>query len=216
MSIGHSYNFSLFLTFVALYSIFCKVSIMIRFDRMTPSPYIIRKATLSDAEGTAYVHVKGWQTSYVGMIEQAYLDNISYDDRLALRKKVLKAKDMLSLIVTYGGKIIGFADMGPLREKAYNEVFFPSPEDHLKYGEIYAIYLLREHQGKGLGHRLYAECRRWFETQGYHQFVTWGLTDNIRARRFYESEGGEVIGEITIKIGDKDYRESCYVFEIYR
>lgn len=181
---------------------------------LNASPYIIRKATtLSDAEGTAAVHVKGWQTSYVGMIEQAYLDNIDYDQRLELRKKILSSEGTLQLVVTFGEQIIGFADAGPLRPKPYNEQFFPSQEANVRYGEIYAIYLLTEHQGKGLGKKLYQECRCWFKTQDYHQFFTWGLADNIRARRFYESEGGQLIGKITVNIGDKDYREFCYLFK---
>lgn len=62
------------------------------------SPYEIRKATLSNAEGTASVHVKGWQTSYAGIIEQTYLDAmISYDERLELCKKILNSKDITSL-----------------------------------------------------------------------------------------------------------------------
>jgi GNAT superfamily N-acetyltransferase len=103
-----------------------------------------------------------------------------------------------------------------VRPKPYNERFFPSQEENVKYGEIYAIYLLREHQRKGLGKKLYQECRRWFKAQGYHHFVTWGLANNTRARHFYESEGGELIGEITINIGDKDYQEVCYLFPFFK
>ena len=180
---------------------------------MTSSPYHIRKATSSDAEGTAHVHVKGWQTSYAGIIEQAYLDAISYDERLELRKKILNSKDMILLVVTYDNEIIGFADAGPLREKAYNKTFFPAHETYLKYGEIYAIYLLRDHQRKGLGHRLYEECRHWFKKQGYTGFVTWALAHNTRARQFYEGEGGKIEGEIVVTIGTHKYEEYCYVFE---
>jgi len=180
---------------------------------LNSSPYIIREAVPCDAEGTTYVHVKGWQTSYIGIIEQSYLDNISYDQRLELRKKILESKGTLQLVVTFGEQIVGFADSGPLRPKPYNEQFFPSQKENVKYGEIYAIYLLREHQRKGLGKILYQECRQWFKAQDYHHFVTRGLVDNIRARHFYESEGGELIGEVTINIGDKDYKEFCYLFE---
>jgi GNAT superfamily N-acetyltransferase len=183
---------------------------------MSPSSYIIREAVPSDAEGITHVHVKSWQTSYRGIIEQSFLDNISYEERLERRKKILHSKGMLQLVVTFEGEIVGFANAGPLRSEAYNDQFSLSNDEALKRGELYAIYLLSEHQGKHLGHKLYEECRRWFKIKGYHQFLTWGLADNVRARRFYESEGGKVVGEITVKIGDKDYRESCYVFEIYR
>jgi GNAT superfamily N-acetyltransferase len=180
---------------------------------LNASPYIIREAVPSDAEGTAYVHVKAWQTSYGGMIEQSYLDNINYDQRLELRKKILYSEGTLQLIVIFGEQIIGFADAGPLRPQPYNEQFFPSQEANVKYGEIFAIYLLAEHQRKGLGKKLYQECRQWFKAQSYDHFVTWGLANNTRARRFYESEGGELIGETIVNIGGKEYKENCYLFE---
>ncbi|HBG34730.1 MAG TPA: hypothetical protein DER04_00580 [Holosporales bacterium] len=60
----------------------------------------IREAVALDAEGTAYVHVKGWQTSYVRIIEQSYLDHISYVKRLDLRKEVLSSNKGLQLVVT--------------------------------------------------------------------------------------------------------------------
>lgn len=181
---------------------------------MSTSSYEIRKAVLSDAEGIAHVHVKSWQTSYRSIIEQSFLDNISYEQRLKSRKEILKSKDTLQLVVTFEGEIVGFVNAGPLRPEVYNEQLSLSNDEAIKRGEIYAIYLLREHQQKGLGKILYQECRRWFKAQGYPHFVTWGLANNTRARRFYESEGGEMIGEVTIEIGDKNYLEYCYLFTV--
>lgn len=181
---------------------------------MSAASYEIREAVPPDAEGTAYVHVKGWQTSYVGLIEQSYLDNINYDQRLELRKKILHSEGTLQLVVTFGEQIIGFADAGPLRPSPYNERLSLFKDQDVQRGEIYAIYLLVEHQGKGLGRELYQQCRQWFGAHNFQQFVTWGLANNIRARRFYEREGGEIVGERIIDIGDKSYLEYCYLFEI--
>lgn len=40
----------------------------------------IRPATLADAEAIVRVHVTAWQESYKGIIEQSYLDKLSYED----------------------------------------------------------------------------------------------------------------------------------------
>ena len=184
-------------------------------ENVIASGYSIREAVESDAEGSAYVYVKSWQTSYVGIIEQSYLDHISYDQRLQLRKKILQLKDTLQLVVTFGGQIVGFADAGPLRPKPYNEQLSLFKDQDVKRGEIYAIYFLAEHQGKGLGKEFYQQCRRWFGLQDFQQFITWGLADNVRAKCFYEREGGKIIGEVTVHIGDKSYQEHCYLFETY-
>lgn len=183
---------------------------------LTSSSYQVRKAVPSDAEGMAFVHVKSWQTSYQGIIEQSYLDAISYDERLELRKKVLNSKDRLSLVAIYEGKIIGFADAGALRPEPYNEKVRSLQRNNLQYGEIYALYLLQDHQGKGLGHKLYQECRSWFKEQGYTGFIIWGLAHNTRARKFYEKEGGRIVGETIVTIGSKEYAEYCYVFSLSR
>jgi GNAT superfamily N-acetyltransferase len=172
--------------------------------------YEIREAVTSDAEGVAAVHVKSWQTSYAGIIDQSYLDNISYNQRFALRKKILASEGSLQLVVTFDGQIVGFADAGPM--KLYNEQLSLFKDKGVKRGEIYAIYLLEEHKGKGMGRALYQHCKCWFSYHGFQQFITWGLADNMRAKHFYESEGGEIIGEVSIEIGDKSYLEFCYFF----
>lgn len=113
----------------------------------------------------------------------------------------------------FENKIIGFAGFGPIRSESRldQHPFFEDTET--KIGEIYAIYLLEKHKSKGLGKALFHRCRLWFSQHGFDSFVTLVLADNLPARRFYEKEGGNSIGEITITIGDKNYPELCYVFE---
>lgn len=170
------------------------------------SPYSIRQATESDAEGIAFVHVKSWQTSYVGIVDQAFLNNISYDKRLASWKEILKSKKGLRLVALFDGQVVGFVGAGLLRSDPHLNL----KEENI--GEVYAIYLLEEHKGKGLGKALFQECRLWFAQQDIISFVTWVLTENLRAKQFYECEGGTIIAERIQKIGEKDYNESCYVF----
>jgi GNAT superfamily N-acetyltransferase len=79
-------------------------------------------------------------------------------------------------------------------------------------GEIYAIYLLEQHKGKRCGKALFNRCRLWLRQKGFKYFVVLALVDNVHARRFYTNQGGEIIGEVTISIGDKNYQEACYLF----
>lgn len=50
----------------------------------------IRKAELADAKAIAQVHMKGWQESYKGILPADYLANISYEDRLKQRIRLLE------------------------------------------------------------------------------------------------------------------------------
>jgi len=172
---------------------------------MKTSSYTIREATERDAEGITGVNVRSWQTSYAGIIEQSFLNAISYEKRLAFRKEILASKHALHLVALVDETIVGFADAGPVRSE-------PAETVCQKRGEIYAIYLLEQHKRKGIGRALYKRCRNWFSQQGIETFVTWALTNNHRARQFYEKEGGTLIGEKTSLIGDKNYQEVCYMF----
>ncbi len=180
---------------------------------ITPD-YRIREATSLDAEGVAFVHVNSWKTSYAGVIDQVFLENISYEKRLASWKEILRSKKTLQLVVLFGEQIVGFASAGPVRPElhASQHPFFKNTNESI--GEIYAIYLLEQYKGKGCGKALFNACRNWLSLQGFESFVVRSLVDNVPARGFYESQGGEIIGEMTINIGDKDYQEAFYLFSV--
>ncbi len=177
-------------------------------EQISISPYLIREATSADAEGIAFVHVNSWKTSYAGLVDQDYLDALSYENRLDLRKEILQLKTMLHLVVVSGEQIVGFADVGPIRSES--RVGLYTNDENI--GEVYAIYLLEEHKGKGCGKALLDRCRQWLSDNGLESFVVRALTGNVRARRFYEREGGKTIGETTINIGDRYYQEVSYLF----
>ena len=70
-----------------------------------PTGYTIRTATIKDAERITSVHVQAWKESYQNIIDQDYLDNISYEKRLAWRKKIIEEKFGQQLVVTYRGEV---------------------------------------------------------------------------------------------------------------
>ncbi|MBY0271931.1 MAG: GNAT family N-acetyltransferase [Alphaproteobacteria bacterium] len=177
---------------------------------MRISPYHIRYATESDAEGIAFVHVNSWKTSYAGIIDQDFLDTISYEKRLSSWKEILQSKNTQQLVVVFEDKIIGFVGFGFVRSESRPEFF---EDTETKMWEIYAIYLLEEHKRKGLGKALFTQCRVWFNCEELESFVLWALADNVHAKQFYEKEGGKSIGEVSIIIGDKNYSEVCYLFK---
>ena len=100
---------------------------------------------------------------------------------------------------TEGGNVVGFADGGP------------EPEgDRIYWGELYAIYLLQEHQNRGLGRHLVSAVAQRLLDDGFSSMLVWVLEDNRRACRFYESLGGEWVGRKTVAIGGADLEEVSY------
>lgn len=167
------------------------------------SEFLIRAATLEDAERIAHIHVMAWQESYKGIINQNYLDTISFSERLAFRKKILthpKPKQ-INLVAVQNNQIIGFCDAG---------VAFDSSEAYR--GEIYAIYLLNEFKRYGVGKSLLNHINKHLKEHLLTPYVTWVLKENKIACRFYEKCGGQFFKKKSVEIGDQNYIEIAYLF----
>src|SRR5512141_1490874 len=109
-------------------------------------PFTVRKARVDDAPGIARVHVASWRTTYRDLLKAEVLASLSYERRAEGWKRTLADPGSASfLYVTEdeNGRIVGFVAAGSCQA-----------EETEADGEIYAICLLEEVQGQGLGRRL--------------------------------------------------------------
>lgn len=97
------------------------------------------------------------------------------------------------------GNIAGFANAGP-----------PRPEIKGFESELYAIYVLKEQQGKGTGRKLVEATAREMEGRGIRSMMLWVLKDNEGSRRFYEALGGQLLDEKQFELGDTTLTEVGY------
>jgi GNAT superfamily N-acetyltransferase len=164
---------------------------------------IIRESTLSDANDVAAIHVKSWEQSYRSIIDEHYLQNISFSDRLELRNKILQSNDpnQIHLVAVYEETIIGFCDAGSAFEGTANY-----------RGEIYAIYLLEEFKKLGVGQRLLQAAHEFLAQKKLLPYVAWVLKANHSACAFYQRNGGIVSGEKIEEIGSEPHTEVAYLF----
>ena len=96
------------------------------------------------------------------------------------------------------GEIIGFVDGGLLRS------------DSIIYaGEIYALYILEAYQRKGFGRRLVQAIASRLSELGLTSITVWVLAGNP-AINFYQALSGQLIGQKTMKIGDREFIELAY------
>lgn len=127
--------------------------------------------TEDEIKGKAYVHWKAWHEAYAGLVSQDYLDALTLDRCFAMARRwtdgILVAKE--------NGRVIGFAGYGDRGEEA--------PE----VGEVFAMYVLSEYYGKGVGQLLMEAALE--RLKGYRQIRLWVLKENGRAIRFYEKCG---------------------------
>jgi GNAT superfamily N-acetyltransferase len=163
--------------------------------------WTIRKAVPDDAAGVAKVHVDSWRTTYKGIVQEEYLESLSYDrSEERWRNRFAKNPAEYAMFVAENevGQIIGFADGGPERsgDCDYN-------------GELYAIYILQEYQRKGIGKRLFGHVVSHLASNNFHGLMVWVLNDNP-SRLFYESLGGQLVRNKTVEIGNQHLHECAY------
>lgn len=145
---------------------------------------IIRPAQLDDASGMERVHIDSWRITYKGIMPDTILNSLSYEEwtqrrRAGLSNPNRKAFDYVA--VDPSGQIVGFVNGGTERSG-----------DPVYKGELYAIYLLKEVQGQGLGRRLMLTLVERLVQAGYTNMLLWVLVENP-ARKFYEKMGGYLL-----------------------
>jgi hypothetical protein len=108
------------------------------------TPLSIAAATRKDLPDVARVHVASWRQTYAGLVPQSYLDSLDVAARLQKWREIFeqdRRNDLFGLFVArIGGAPAGFISFGPGRD-----------EDRWAHAEIYAIHVLKQHSGNGVG-----------------------------------------------------------------
>ena len=139
----------------------------------------IREMRPEDADSKGYVHWKSWQETYSGLIPEASLAKRT----LERCQDAARRWPENTLVAELGGKIVGFACYGLCRD-----------EDLPGYGEVMAIYLLREAQGLGIGKALMEAALE--NLSAYNAIAIWVLKGNEHAIGFYEHFGFRFDGAV--------------------
>ncbi len=164
---------------------------MIKIKKLQPSDNLAEVSS---------IYAKSWKAAYKGILPQDYLDNIP-EDRWV---KALENPERHILVMLKDENIIGTSSYGKSRNAEYEGL-----------GEIYSIYLLPEHMGKGYGKKLINAVIGELNKLGYKNIFLWVLEDNTRAIRFYENMGlAKTKNTRELKIGGKSVREIRYMVKI--
>ncbi len=144
---------------------------------------IKKMETDEEFRGKAYVHWKSWQDAYKGLVDQSFLDKLT----LAKCEEIAYKWPENLLVAKDGDRVAGFLGYGKYRSDELQNT-----------GEIYAIYVLEEYYGTGVGRSL---MQAGLDMLDYPQVAVWVLKDNPRAIKFYQKFGFRFDGreeEITL------------------
>jgi GNAT superfamily N-acetyltransferase len=158
-----------------------------------------REATVTDALAVAKVHVQSWRESFAGIVPQTFLDKMSVENR-AKAFETGFASDSYKMFVTETQEngIVGFADFGKTRD------------NQSKYeAELYAIYLLRDVQRKGIGGKLFELGVKYLVANNMNSLSLTAL-EISPYKRFYEKMGGHLVERKTTNLEGKGYTTVIY------
>ncbi|TAL30253.1 MAG: GNAT family N-acetyltransferase [Alphaproteobacteria bacterium] len=167
-------------------------------------PYKIRRARVTDAGDIARVRITGWWQSYKGLMPDELLNKLDIEaDTTRLREAFAdKENKSLRFVVEQAGKIIGMGACGKARQS-----------EDAKRGEVYAIYLLDEAKGQGIGTKFMREMVGVLMANGFESLQVCVLESNAPARKFYEKLGGRLAGKGVFQYGGFEMADVTYVWE---
>ncbi len=159
----------------------------------------IRAAVEADAGAIARVHVESWRTTYAGIMPDAYLAGLDETLRSKLWGEWLSGGSLV-FVAEWDGQVVGFAHGGANREPV-------AACD----AELYAIYLLKEAQKRGIGAELLRAMATALLKRNFRSMAVWVLEQN-RSRSFYEKAGARLTTSKVIDIGGTKMMEVAYAW----
>jgi len=120
---------------------------------------IKKMETDEEIRGKAFVHWQSWHEAYPGMISGDYLDRFTLE---RAEKMAFSWKDTL-IVAKDGDRVVGFVGYGDRGEEA--------PD----IGEIFALYVLSEYYGTGVGRKLMDAGLE--QLKGYPRACLWVLKE---------------------------------------
>jgi ribosomal protein S18 acetylase RimI-like enzyme len=145
------------------------------------TPIAVRPAAPSDASAIARVRIRSWRAAYAGIVPAAALaelDLAAESERWRLVLSTARPAWVRGAFDRTPPVLVGWLVAGPARG-----------EDLLGLGEIYAIYVDPEDQGRGVGRALLETGLRGLQARGYAEAILWVFEANAAARGLYERMG---------------------------
>lgn len=165
---------------------------------------LIRNVELKDLRAVSEIAVRGWQTAYIGIVDDEYLEGLDIDDKY--QKMIKNYKENGFIVAEENGKIVGFC-----RYKEGNSYIDEYPNIDC---EICALYLKPEEKRRGIGKKIVNYVINEFKNNGLKKMIIWCFKDNYPSRAFYEKMGGIYCGESICIRGNKEYKEVGYIYDL--
>lgn len=165
---------------------------------------IIRNVKKEDIPAVVDIQISGWQTAYKGIIDDLFLSSMNREERINQRLDDYKQGGFI--IAGLNKQIAGYC--------RYVNSNALSPETPEVDCELSALYVKPNLKNNGIGTKMFQYVLNEFKSQNKTKMIIWCLKDNFPSRNFYEKMGGKIIKERSITIGNKDYVEVGFLYDV--
>lgn len=144
----------------------------------------VRAAVADDAVAVARVQTLGWQRGYAGLVPDEFLAGLDLEASERRWRSQLSHPDRTTsefVVVDANETVLGMMVVGPSTDPDH-------PADD-SCGHVYALYVVADRWGTGLGHALHEQGMRALVESGHTAATLWVLEGNDRALRFYGRHG---------------------------
>ncbi len=164
---------------------------------------LIRHATLADAERMGLINAASWRTTYTGLIDERAFDVMTHEAMVAKWTRIIThyaTNSSFIFVAEIEGEVVGYISCGPNTHADQSQFEW----------ELFAVYLLKEHQGKGIGKALFLEAIIEMKRLHIKSLVLYVLSSNAPSRKFYESFKPDCTGSAKVVIDEIEYDDTYY------
>ncbi len=165
---------------------------------------IIRNVKEKDIPSIAEIQVNGWKTAYKGIIDDVVLNTMNKNDKIERFKSNYQKNGFI--VAELKNEVVGFC-----RYIESNEF---TPDMQNIDCEITALYVKPELKYNGIGTKLFQFVTNEFKIKSKTKMILWCLKDNEPSKKFYTKMGGKIAKERVIEIGENNYYEVGFEYDI--
>ena len=165
---------------------------------------IVRNIEEKDIPSVVDIQIDGWKSAYKGIVDNNILNSMNRNERIEKRKNDYKQNGFI--VAELNNQIVGFC-------RYIDSNKFTTNISNIDC-ELLALYVKPNLKYNGIGTRLFQFVKNEFKSKNKTKMILWCLKDNEPSKKFYTKMGGKIIKERAIEIGEKEYLEVGFEYNI--
>lgn len=165
---------------------------------------IIRNIEEKDIPAVVDIQIDGWKSAYKGIIDENILNSMNRNESIKKRRNDYGKNGFI--VAELNNQIVGFCRYIDSNKFTQDIVDIDC--------ELLALYVKPNLKYNGIGTKLFQFVINEFKNNNKTKMILWCLKDNEPSKKFYTKMGGKIIKERIIEIGQKEYLEVGFEYNI--